>query len=152
MSVVSLSPQPSAEASAADGFEPLRAPPGFVRHIGGFHVHDQQDVVAVRVAAEHLNSIGIAHGGFLATVADSAFGIVIKRRGALASPPPTVTLSIDYIGPARAGDWLEAHVEVHRTGRSVANASCMLKAGGRLVARVSGVFFMAASATRRQAQ
>lgn len=137
---------PAAPAAAHPGFEPLRAPPGFVREIGGFHVHDELDVVALRVRPEHLNSIGIAHGGFLATLADSAFGVLIKRQCGLLNPPATVTLNMDYIGPARAGDWLQAEVEVHKVGRRLTNASCLLKVGERLVARASGVFIMAAPA------
>ena len=140
--VQALSALEDKAAGVPPGYEPLRTARGFVHEIGGFHVHARLDVVALRVRAEHLNSIGIAHGGFLATVADSAFGILIKRQRSLASPPPTVSLGVDYIGPAREGDWLEAHVDVHKVGRRLANASCLLKVGERLVARVNGVFIM----------
>ena len=133
---------PAPQADVPAGFDPLRAPPGFVHEIGGFHVHHELDVVAMRVSNEHINSIGIAHGGFLATLADTAFGVLVKRQCGLVTSPATVSLTVDYIGPARAGDWLEAHVEVHKVGRRLTNASCMLRVGQRLIARASGVFIM----------
>ncbi|RZL89427.1 MAG: PaaI family thioesterase [Variovorax sp.] len=113
---------------------------GFVQRCGGFHLHATQPVLATRVTADHLNPLDIAHGGFLATLADTAFGAVIKRDLGLAAPPATVSLSVDYIGAVREGDWVEAHVEVHKTGRRLSNASCLVKVGDRVVLRASGVF------------
>lgn len=142
MSAIAMQQEREHEVPA--GFEPLvTRSPGFVCSIGGFHVHQSLDVVAMRVRQEQLNPINIAHGGFLATLADTAFGVIIKRQCALPVPPATVNLNMDYIGPARLGDWLEAHVEVQKVGWRLTNASCLLKVGDRLVARASGVFIMA---------
>ena len=83
------------------------------------------------------------HGGFLATLADTAFGVMIKRELDLPVPPATVGLSVDYIGAVRDGDWAEAHVEIHKVGKRLTNASCLVKVGERTVLRASGVFIMA---------
>jgi uncharacterized protein (TIGR00369 family) len=122
------------------GFSLLVTPPGFIRFCGGFYVHKQQPIVAVRIQPEHLNSVRIAHGGFLATVADTAFGVILKRVLGSEFPPVTVNLNVDYLGAVREGDWLEAHVDVLKTGSSFSNASCLLKVGERLVLRANGVF------------
>jgi uncharacterized protein (TIGR00369 family) len=119
------------ETTAPEGFAVLDAPRGFVRRIGEFHVHDERPVLALRITADHLNSIGIAHGGLLATLADSAFGVVLKRQLKLAASPPTVSLAVDYLGPVREGDWVEAEVEVHKVGSRITNASCMVRASAR---------------------
>ncbi len=121
-------------------FSPLLTQPGFVRFCGGFHVHDHLPIVAVRIQPEQLNSVRIAHGGFLATVADTAFGVILRRVLGSEFTPITVNLNVDFLGAVREGDWLEAHVEVLKSGSSFTNASCLLKVGERLVLRSNGVF------------
>ncbi|MET4701245.1 uncharacterized protein (TIGR00369 family) [Constrictibacter sp. MBR-5] len=97
-------------------------------------------MVAVRLDTPHLNSKGLAHGALLTALADIAMG----RSLALASDPPqrcvTVSLSIDYHAPARAGDWLEARVDHLRAGRKLGFASCFLMVGDKVVARANGTF------------
>ncbi|OWP49757.1 PaaI family thioesterase [Pseudomonas nitroreducens] len=122
------------------GFSPLPTPPGFVRFCGGFHFHDELPILGVRIGEHLLNTVRIVHGGFLATLADSAFGVVFKRQYGLEVPPITVSLSLDYLGAVKEGDWLEAHVKVLKFGSSFANADCLLKVDDRLVLRASGVF------------
>ncbi|MGH8785825.1 MAG: PaaI family thioesterase [Cupriavidus necator] len=122
------------------GFSPLETPPGFVRSLGGFYFHDELPILGMHITADHLNSVRIAHGGLLATLADSAFGVVFKRHLGTPVPPITVNLSIDYLGAVREGDWLEAHVEVLKVGSSFVNANCLLKVGDRLVLRATGIF------------
>ncbi|HYC64316.1 MAG TPA: PaaI family thioesterase [Reyranellaceae bacterium] len=56
--------------------------------------------------ARHANSLGIVHGGMLAAFLDSAMGTAVfhglQRRAV------TLKLSLDYVGPARIGQWLQA--------------------------------------------
>ncbi|MCJ1878052.1 PaaI family thioesterase [Pseudomonas nitroreducens] len=122
------------------GFSVLPTPPGFVRYCGGFHFHDELPIVGVRVEGHLLNSVRIVHGGFLATLADTAFGVVFKRQFGLEVPPITVSLHLDYLGAVREGDWLEAHVQVLKFGSSFANADCLLKVDERTVLRATGIF------------
>ncbi|WP_341770693.1 hydroxyphenylacetyl-CoA thioesterase PaaI [Actinomadura rubrisoli] len=63
-----------------------------------------------------VNGFGIAHGGYLFLLADSAFAYACNTHGAV-----TVAASADvvFIAPARSGDVLEATaVERTRYGRS----------------------------------
>jgi len=126
--------------STPEGFSVLPTPPGFVRFCGGFYLHDELPVLGVRIGGHVLNTVRIVHGGFLATLADSAFGVVFKRQYGLEVPPITVSLNLDYLGAVREGDWLEAHVNILKFGGSFANADCLLKVGERTVLRATGIF------------
>ncbi|MBV6822070.1 PaaI family thioesterase [Pseudomonas sp. PD9R] len=128
------------QAAIPEGFLALEKRSGFLRNCGDFYVHEELPILAVRLQPHHLNYVRIAHGGFLATVADSAFGVVLRRLSVSQVPAITINLNVDYLGPVREGDWLEAHVEVLKTGGSFINASCLLKVGERLVLRANGVF------------
>jgi uncharacterized protein (TIGR00369 family) len=128
------------EAAIPEGFTALESLSGFLRNCGDFFLHEERPIVAVRLQARHLNYVRIAHGGFLATVADSAFGIILRRHLRPLSVALTVNLNVDYLGPVREGEWLEAHVQVLKAGATFINASCLLKVGERLVLRANGVF------------
>ncbi|WP_242887859.1 hydroxyphenylacetyl-CoA thioesterase PaaI [Actinomadura litoris] len=70
----------------------------------------------MRVADTMVNGFGIAHGGYIFLLADSAFAYACNTRDAV-----TVAASADvvFVAPARAGDLLEATAEERvRYGRS----------------------------------
>jgi acyl-coenzyme A thioesterase PaaI-like protein len=52
----------------------------------------------------------------------------------------TVNLSADFADVARAGDWVEARVDVQKMGRRLAFASCHLWVGEKRILRASGIF------------
>lgn len=124
-----------------EGFELLVSPAGFIKTCGPFYIHADKPIVAARVGREHLNQIGIAHGGFLATLADVAQGAVV-RRDLHTAAAPTVHLGIDYIGAVQPGDWVEAHVRVLKDGRKLINTDCDVRVGDRVVMHSSGAFFV----------
>lgn len=129
------------EDSVPAGFAALRPRKGFLEHFGQLYVDRDRRVVAVRVAQGHLNPLGIAHGGMLATLADSAIGIVMALDSGSARPPAvTVNLSLDFFEGARAGDWLEAHVEFERIGKRLRFGSCRLMVGERCLLRATAIF------------
>lgn len=135
------------ELPIPDGFHPLTRVAGFLDLIGPVYVKGEGKscIVAVRVADKHLNTRGIAHGGMLVTLADSALGINFSAAADRPRPMVTVNLSTDFLEPAQLGDWLEAHVQIQRTGVHLAFASCMLRTGAKNVLRASGVFFILAA-------
>jgi acyl-coenzyme A thioesterase 13 len=97
-------------------------------------------VIGLRAARKHTNSRGTVHGGVLAAMADVSLGYVT----AFGSDPPkrlvTASLSIDYTGSARVGDWIEARVDWSRPGRTLAFANCYITVGENQIARASAVF------------
>ena len=58
----------------------------------------------------HANSLGIVHGGMLAAFLDSAMGTAVFH--ALYRRAVTLRLTLDFLGPGRIGDWLQAEGEV----------------------------------------
>jgi uncharacterized protein (TIGR00369 family) len=96
--------------------------------------------IGVRLRPPHLNAKGFAHGAFLTALADIAMGRSLVAAG---DPPQrfvTVSFAIDFHGPAREGEWLEARVDYLRSGSRVGFASCFLYVGDRVVARANGTF------------
>ncbi len=73
---------------------------------------------------QHANALGIVHGGMLAAFLDSALGSVVWR--AIDRRCVTLRLTLDYLSPARVGDWLEA------TGELVGQDEHMVHVRGRL--------------------
>ncbi|MDN5853702.1 MAG: PaaI family thioesterase, partial [Actinomycetia bacterium] len=128
-----------AEVPAPNGFTRVGRRSPFLDLLGALHVRDDdgQPVYGMRIRPEHANNRGAAHGGLLMTVAD----LVLGYTTAFASDPPlpltTASMSIDFVGAAHVGDWLEGRAEIVRTGRSLAFATCYLTVDDRRVVRAS---------------
>src|SRR3954470_8953334 len=117
-------------------FEPVPDPGPFLAHVGP--VLADGEVLGLRVAAHHLNRSGVAQGGLLATLVDFALGRAIHASAE--SRAVTVSLTTDYLGAAREGDFVEARTEVERLGGTLAFADCSLTAAGREIGRGGALF------------
>jgi uncharacterized protein (TIGR00369 family) len=117
-------------------FQPVPDPGPFLEHVGP--VLADGDVIALRIAARHLNRAGSAQGGLLATLVDFALGRAIHATAE--SRAVTVSLTTDYLGAAQEGDLVEARTEVERLGGTLAFADCSLTVDGREIVRGRAVF------------
>lgn len=135
-------PEP-AETAAAPGFEPINPVPGFGAFFGPMHYDAARERLGFRVASRHINLFGLCHGGALAMFADYQLS-PLRRSGRVGGPfAPTLSLNIDFLGPARLGDWVEAQARlVKRTGRYLFT-DALLTSGGETVARSSAIYAMA---------
>ena len=103
---------------------------------------DGEAEVRLELKPHHLNSRGVAHGGVITAVLDSALGAAV-----ICSMPKewwcaTTSLTTQFVGGARAGT-LVGHGRVVRRGRSVAFASGEIRDGaGQLVATASGTWHL----------
>jgi uncharacterized protein (TIGR00369 family) len=100
-------------------------------------------LVGLRLEERHMNLNGVAHGGMLTTLADSALGMNIALARAAQGRPGgqvTVSLTADFLASAGVGDWVQAQVHITRLGQRLAYASCDLHSGARQVLRASAVF------------
>jgi acyl-coenzyme A thioesterase 13 len=123
------------------GFEAYAQPSSFTDRIGPLFQRrtDAEIVFGVRITEHHCNRRGMAHGGLVVALADIALG---KTAEWLSQPPVslvTASLTVDFYGAARRGDWLEAKTDVTRVGHQVAFGNCYLRVGDKIVARASGV-------------
>jgi uncharacterized protein (TIGR00369 family) len=138
-------PFPEPSAPPPQGFEPLDPGPGFGAFFGpiGFRVDPPR--LGFRVAGRHINLFGLCHGGALATFAD--YQIAPLRRAKVVEGPfaPTLSLNVDFLGPARLGDWIEAEsILVRATGRYLFTQAVLSNAVGP-VARSTAIYAMAKS-------
>ncbi|MCQ6262836.1 PaaI family thioesterase [Alcanivorax sp. MM125-6] len=102
--------------------------------------HEEGLSLGLRAGDAHANSRGFVHGGLISTLCDNAMGL--SCAGALGGIKGlvTVNLSMDFLGTARVGQWLEVRGAVTRTGRTLNFAEARVFADGKLCARGSGVF------------
>ncbi len=127
-----------------------------MQHVGPvfMRVEAEEVVIGVRVCAHHTNRAGTLHGGMFGTLADVAIGNNIAftrwhQQGeelpaapTAGSRPPmaTVSMSTDFVGTAKLGDWVEVRVDVQKAGRTLAYANAYLICDGERIGRVSAVF------------
>jgi uncharacterized protein (TIGR00369 family) len=136
----------SVPPSAPPGFERLNRGGPYMANLGELYCRkveaerEGEIVFAMRIEDKHTNMRGIAHGGMLASLADSSLGLGLTMYCEGRQSFVTVNLSTDFIDSARPGDWVEAHVEVQKLGKRMAFANCFLQVGARRILRASGVF------------
>ena len=115
----------------------------FERLIGPFYVSDDADGplrCGFVVEDKHLNGMGALHGGCMLSFADFClFAISREARGGFRGRGVTVGLSGDFLGPAHAGDRVEATGEVTRGGGSLTFVRGIATAEGRPMLSFSGV-------------
>ena len=126
-------------------------PPGFEPHFRRSPVTDPWEPLwvkrdddglrlGIRIAAAHCNSRGNLHGGVIATLADNAMGLACAAAAGGSIRMVTVSLTTDFLGGAKQGQWLEVSATPSRIGRTLCFASAIVSADGAVIARASGVF------------
>ncbi len=72
--------------------------------------------LSMRVRADMLNGFKICHGGFITTLADSAFAFACNSANKLTV---AAAIAVDFVAPAREGDRLTAEArELSLAGRT----------------------------------
>lgn len=134
----------AAEAKLPEGFAPhfrksrVTDPwePLFSRRVG------DTIQIGLNVAEAHCNSRGLLHGGVIASLADNAMGLscVAAMGDKAARGLVTVGLTLDYVGAARLGQWLQVEPRVLKVGAALAFADALVTADGATIARASASF------------
>ena len=111
----------------------------FLERLGVRFDDDHRLILEVR--AGHLRTLGIAHGGVIATLLDSVMGLNANRSSPTDHYVVTAQLNVHFIRPAFEGETLIASSEVRHAGRKTAMAQGELKTvEGALVATASATF------------
>ena len=94
------------------GFHELTEAIGFAAFNGPWFqkIEGGRAIRGFRPGPQHANALGIVHGGMLAAFLDSAMGGAVWHQ--LGRRAVTLRLSLDYLGPGKVGDWLQAEGEV----------------------------------------
>ena len=109
-----MTPQSRAERSARLMYDRDRASQNLGMQIA--QIAPGEAVLTMNVTADMLNGHGICHGGFIFTLADSAFAFACNSYNKLTVAQQN---QITFVAPGQANDTLTATAtEVSRTGRS----------------------------------
>lgn len=125
-----------------EGFEPIFRSSPYLELLGPIYNRLSDDclVIGLHVEKKHCNARGMVHGGVFSSLADIALGYNAAFQGKEPVPMVTASLTIDYAGSAKLGDWIEIEVDVQKVGGTMAFANCYFIVSGRRVARASAVF------------
>ena len=125
-----------------EGFAPVARTSPFADLIGPIYQMTGPHglIFAIRAESRHWNLRGQVHGGVLCTLADIAMGYTTAFSSEPPTPLVTVSLTIDYVGKADHGDWIEIRTDVQKVGRRLAFANCFFHVGASRIARASAVF------------
>jgi len=126
-------------------------PPGFERHYRQSPVTDPWEPIYSRktdaavilgfvAEAAHTNSRGFVHGGLISALADNAMGLSCSHRLAGDASLVTVNLTLDFLGSAQIGQWLEFTTEFVKSGGTLSFAQAFVTADGQPCARANAVF------------
>jgi uncharacterized protein (TIGR00369 family) len=89
----------------------------------GFELHARDDGLAkvgVKVEARHANTAGIAHGGLLTSIMDTACGAAVAYQPSIdGKGVTTVSLQVSYLAPTFVGDTVVATARLRGRGRRI---------------------------------
>ena len=130
------------DRSPPDGFAPhfRRSPvtdpwePLFSRKVDGVVQ------IGIWLREAHCNSRGLLHGGVIAALADNAMGLSCGVSLPSVQGLLTISLTVDYVGSAKIGQWLQVEPRVLKTGRSMGFADALVTADRATIARASATF------------
>jgi uncharacterized domain 1 len=105
-----------------------------------WRIQDQHRAMGFRVKNHHLNRNGVCHGGIISAFADAQSAILKIGTDIGRFVTPTINLTVDYIAPARKGNWVEsAPVFVKSTTRLLFITANIFVDGG-IIARMNGIY------------
>jgi acyl-coenzyme A thioesterase 13 len=129
-------------SAAPQGFTPLFRSSPFLELLGPIYNQRTATGLLIGLCAQekHCNARGLVHGGVFSSLADVALGY----NSAFTEDPPTplvtTSLTIDYAGTAKLGDWIVIESDVQKVGKTLAFANCYFSVGAQRIARASAVF------------
>ena len=115
---------------------------GFMQNIGDLSfnkINDCNFVFKIKIVDKFLNTGGIAHGGFIATIADTGMGNA-AHISAGNKRCVTISLDIKFIAAGKLNDILVGKVKVLKKTKTLVFISCEILASDRIIATASGTW------------
>ena len=126
----------------SDKFEQISINPGFMKHNGGImfrNISETEYEFKTIIKENHLNAIGITHGGYISSIIDSGAGTG-AHRAANNSPCVTISLDIKFIGATKLNDEIIGFVKILKQTKSMVFLICHLKSNEKIIASASGIW------------
>ena len=126
----------------SDKFEQISTKPGFMKHNGGIlfrNISDTEYEFKTTINENHLNAIGITHGGFICSLIDAGAGTAAHRCAGQA-PCVTVSLDLKFIATTKIGDEIVGFTKVLKKTKSMVFLICHLKSKDKIIASASGIW------------
>ena len=123
-------------------FEQISLKSGFMKHNGGLlfkTISENEYEFKTTIKENHLNAVGITHGGFIAAVVDAGAGTA-AHRSADGGPCVTISLELKFISSVKLGQELIGLTKVQKKTRSLVFLTCELRADNKIVATASGIW------------
>ena len=115
---------------------------GFMQNIGDLSfkkINDTDFEFSIEILERFLNTGGIAHGGFIATIADTGMGnaahIAADNKRCV-----TINLDIKFISAGKLKEKLIGKVKVLKKTKTLVFISCEIYAVEKIVATASGTW------------
>lgn len=107
---------------------------------------DDRFSLGLWIRPAHCNARGMLHGGLVSALADNAMGLAcVIAAGGNASGAVTASLTVDFLGSAKPGQWLEVAARARKAGSTLGFGSATVTADGVAIAGASAVFRMLSS-------
>ena len=126
----------------SDKFEQISTKPGFMKHNGGIlfrNISDTEYEFKTTINENHLNGIGITHGGFICSLIDAGAGTAAHRCAGQA-PCVTVSLDLKFIATTKIGDEIVGFTKILKKTKSMVFLICHLKSKDKIIASASGIW------------
>ena len=115
---------------------------GFMQNIGDLSfkkITDNNFEYNIKVIEKFLNTGGIVHGGFIATIADTGMGnaahIAAGNKRCV-----TINLDIKFISAGKLNDVLTGKVKILKKTKSLVFISCEILNSEKIIASASGTW------------
>ena len=115
---------------------------GFMKHLGGLSfkkIADDNYEFSGKIQDMHLNTGGIAHGGYLATIADAGMGTAAHMI-ASGKRCVTINLEIKFLSPGKLGDDLTGKVQILKKTKTLIFINCIISNSKGIVSSASGTW------------
>ena len=115
---------------------------GYSKHVGGLKIKkidNKNFEYHAEVKEIHLNTAGMAHGGFLTFIADTGMGNA-AHESADNKRCVTISLEMKFVSAAKLGDKLVAKVKVQKKTKTLVFLTCEIINYEGIVAVTSGVW------------
>ena len=126
----------------SDKFEQISTKPGFMKHNGGIlfrNISETEYEFKTTINENHLNAIGITHGGFICSLIDAGAGTAAHRCAGQA-PCVTVSLDLKFITTTKIGDEIVGFTKILKKTKSMVFLICHLKSKDKIIASASGIW------------